>query len=273
MWNSEVMVAMAPGASVPRVHGNAVRQAPVFEVNVNPDGVESSTTTPTAVEGPTLTTTVVKVMSVPAVTEPGLAVLLTCTSAEGAMGVVSVAVSSPGVGSVVPTGGVAVAVLARVPMASCATVPVAMKVADAPAGRSTVVAMAPEPLVSPQTPPSEALHVHVTPVSTAGKVSLTEAPVTVPGPALTTVIVYVSVSPAITLSTPSVFVTDRSAIRFAVTVTLPESLPGLGSGSLPAVLVAVLVKPPGCSTSAVIESDADCEAVMSPAVHTPLAAS
>src|SRR5262249_22307973 len=118
MWNSEVMVAMAPGASVPRVHGNAVVHAPVFEVNVSPVRVGSSTTTPAAVDGPTLLTTVVNVMSVPAVADPELAVLLTCTSAAGVMAVVSVAVSSPGVGSVVPAGGVTVAPLVRVPTAS-----------------------------------------------------------------------------------------------------------------------------------------------------------
>ncbi len=189
MWKTEVMVAVAPGASVPRGHGNAVRQAPLFEVNVRPVGVGSCTATPTAVEGPTLVTTVVNVMSLPTIAEPELAVLLTCTSAEAAMAVVSVAVSFPGTGSVVPAGGATVAVLARVPMASGATVPVATKVADAPAGRSTVVAMGPEPLAVPQTPPSVALHVHVTPVSTAGNVSLTGAPVTVLGPALATVIV------------------------------------------------------------------------------------
>src|SRR5262245_762665 len=189
MWKTDVMVAVAPGARAPRVHGNAVRQAPLFEVNVSPVGVGSSTTTPTAVDAPTSLATGVNVMSVPAVAEPELVVLPSCTSAEGVMAVVSVAVSSPGVGSVVPAGGVTLALLATVPMASGATVPVAMKVADAPAGRSTVVAMGPEPLAAPQAPPSEALHVHVRPVSTAGNVSLTEAPVTALGPALTTVIV------------------------------------------------------------------------------------
>src|SRR5262249_53697534 len=172
-----------------RVHGNAVRQAPLFEVNVSPVGVGSSTTTPTAVDGPTLLTTVVNVMSVPAVAEPELAVLPSCTSAEGVMAVVSVAVSSPGVGSVVSAGGGALALLARGPMASGAPVPVAMKGAGAPAGPSAVGGVRPGPLAVPHAPPSEALHVHVTPVSTAGNVSLTEAPVTVLGPALTTVIV------------------------------------------------------------------------------------
>src|SRR5262249_59109030 len=127
-------------------------------------------------------------------------------------------------GSVWRAGGVTVAVLVSVPMASGETVPVAMKVADAPAGRSTVVAIGPEPLAAPHTPPSVALHVQVTPVSTAGNESATDAPVTALGPALATVIVYVSVSPTITLSTLSVFVTDRSATPVAVAVTLPEPL-------------------------------------------------
>jgi hypothetical protein len=47
----------------------------------------------------------------------------------------------------------------------------------------------------------------------AGQVSLSDTPCAFDGPALFTVIVYVRVtpSPAVTLVTPSVFVTDRSA--------------------------------------------------------------
>src|SRR5262249_62067878 len=111
MWKTDVMVAVAPGASTPRVHGNAVVQAPLFEVNVSPVGVGSFTTTPTAVDGPMLLTTVVNVMSVPAVAQPELAVLLSWMSAAGVLAGVSVAVSSAGGGSVVVWGGVALGLL------------------------------------------------------------------------------------------------------------------------------------------------------------------
>ena len=49
-----------------------------------------------------------------------------------------------------------------------------------------------------QLPPPAATHVHVTPVSVAGKVSATVAPVTAEGPALEATMVYVTLLPGIT---------------------------------------------------------------------------
>src|SRR5262249_20304714 len=126
---------------------------------------------------------------VPAVTPTG-PLFTTRTSASTSMLVVSVALLLAGTRSVVPACGGTVAVLLSAPVAVAATVPVVVKVADVPAGRLTVVAMLPVPLVAPQLAPVPAgVHVQVTPVSVAGKVSLTAAPVTALGPALATVIV------------------------------------------------------------------------------------
>src|SRR5262249_30899488 len=171
------MIALAPGARLGTVHGKAAH-APVIVPKASPAGGGSVMTTPVAVEGPALLTTIVKVAGLPAVTIAGLPALVTCTSADWLIVVVSVAVSSSGVGSVVRAGAVRLAVWAGVPMAPGERVPGATKVAAAPAGRSTVVAMGPEPLAAPQTPASMALQVHVTAVSTAGNVSATDAPVT-----------------------------------------------------------------------------------------------
>src|SRR5206468_2581775 len=69
--NVVVMTACWPGARVPRLHGNAVVQAPALETNVRPAGAGSSTWTPVAVSGPRLATVRVAVMSVPAVATAG----------------------------------------------------------------------------------------------------------------------------------------------------------------------------------------------------------
>ena len=86
-------------------------------------------------------------------------------------------------------GGVTVAVLLSVPSAAGFTVPVAVNDDEAPAGRSAVVAMGPLPLVAPHSAPTSAVQVQVTPVSSGGKVSATDAPTTSLGPALKTVMV------------------------------------------------------------------------------------
>ena len=67
-----------------------------------------------------------------------------------------------------------------------------------------------------QLPPPAATHVQVTPVSVAGKVSATVAPVTAEGPALEATMVYVTLLPGITVVTPSVFVIERSAVGLRV---------------------------------------------------------
>src|SRR5262245_17391603 len=158
-----VIVALAPGARVGMVQGNAV-QAPVMVPKASPVGGGSLMTTSVAVEGPALLATIVNVIGLPAVTLPGLPLLMAWQSADGLIVVSSVALSSRGLGSIVPAGGVTVAVLPREPVASGANVPVAVNVADPPAGRSTVVAIGPLPLVTAQLPPALALQVQVTPV-------------------------------------------------------------------------------------------------------------
>ena len=75
-----------------------------------------------------------------------------------------------------------------------------------------------------------------------GQVSDRDTAVELPGPALLTVIVYVRTtpSPAVTLVTPSVFVTDRSAWFATVVVAVAELFPVMLS--LGDVTVAVFVK-------------------------------
>ena len=81
-----------------------------------------------------------------------------------------------------------------------------------PAGIVTVLLILPLPLaVNPEAPPV-CVAVKVTPVKMAGKLSLTTAPVTLPGPPLVTTIVQVTDVPAFTVVTPSVTVTLRSAV-------------------------------------------------------------
>src|SRR6186713_735283 len=95
---------------------------------------------------------------------------------------VSVSVSLTPVG--VPPGGVTVAVLTREPVAEGLTRTVKVKVMVAPAGRLTVVARAPVPLLGPLTvpPPVLAVAVQVALLTPAGSGSDTVAPVTALGP-------------------------------------------------------------------------------------------
>jgi hypothetical protein len=108
-----------------------------------------------------------------------------------------------------------------------------------PDGRFTVSAMLPLP-EAVHVPPPAPTQVHVQ-VSLAGKVSATVAPVTLLGPALLAVIVYVTLPPAVALVTPSVLVIERSALAVTVSVSVAELLPGVGS-----------VVPPGATTVAVL---------------------
>src|SRR5947208_1965990 len=67
------------------------------------------------------------------------------------------------------------------------------------------------------------------------------------GPALLTVIVYVRVipSPAVTVVTPSDFVTDRSELVLTVTVLLDVLLPASPSGVLLLTPTVFVCGPPG----------------------------
>ena len=93
----------------------------------------------------------------------------------------SVAVLLPGVGSVTVPGSVMVAVLEIVPVAEAMTVAVIVKVAVPPGANVTAADMLPLPDAG-QLEPALAEHVHVAPLSEAGIVSPTVAPVTVDGP-------------------------------------------------------------------------------------------
>src|SRR5262245_14649616 len=102
---------------------------------------------------------------------------------------VSASVLLAELGSEAPAPGATVAVLTRTPTASGATAADAVKVAVAPRGRLMVSLMEPLPAGALQLPPSDAAHVHVTPVSAAGKTSVTVAPIASLGPLLVTTIV------------------------------------------------------------------------------------
>src|SRR6267378_8190713 len=113
-------------------------------------------------------------------------------SAVGVMTVLlSVALLLPA-GSFTPAGAVTVAVFVIVPVP--VTVAVAVNVAVPPLSRLTLALRFPLPLAG-QLDPADAAHVHVTPLSCAGKLSVTVAPTTALGPALLATIVYVSVPP------------------------------------------------------------------------------
>src|SRR5438132_1489028 len=83
----------------------------------------------------------------------------------------------------------------------------------------------------------------VEPVVFAGIVSLTTTPAgTVDGPLLVSVIVYVVEVPAVTLVTPSLFVSHRSADLFSPSASVSRSFPGVGSLTGLLSMVAVLVR-------------------------------
>ena len=94
----------------------------------------------------------------------------------------------PGVGSVLPPGSAMLAVLASDPVALAEIVPVTVNVAVPPLNRVTDALMEPAPDAG-HDEPADAVHVHVTPLSAAGIVSVTVAAVIVDGPALEATIV------------------------------------------------------------------------------------
>jgi len=63
----DVIIAVAPEASVPRLQGNAVIHVPLFETNRRPAGVGSLTETACAGDGPLFMTVMVKVAFCPAI--------------------------------------------------------------------------------------------------------------------------------------------------------------------------------------------------------------
>src|SRR5262245_47453861 len=179
------MVRLCPAGRSPRLQGHPRPPPPALGTKPSPGVVGSSTTTLVAVDGPSFVTSIVKATFVPAVAMAGPD-FATTRSAAATTVVVSEPVSLPGTASLVPAGGATVAVFVSVPVASGDTVPVAVKVTEPPAGRSTVVAMLPDPLAA-QLDRGAGLQVQVTLPGTRGKASVTAAPVTSLGPALVTV--------------------------------------------------------------------------------------
>jgi hypothetical protein len=54
-----VIVRVAAGGNVPRLHGKAVVQSPAFDTKVRPGGVGSVSVTPAASDGPAFVTVIV----------------------------------------------------------------------------------------------------------------------------------------------------------------------------------------------------------------------
>ena len=147
-------------------------------------GRVSSTSTPVAVLGPELATTISYWMALPGTTGEVLVVLVIDRSPCGSRVSSSVALLAVMPGSLTPAGALTVAVFDSVPVAAGSTSQVARKVTDWPASRSTVVEMSPTPLAASQVPVPPQLQVQ--PESSAGKVSATGAFETPKGPALLT---------------------------------------------------------------------------------------
>ena len=103
------------------------------------------------------------------------------------------------------------------PLAADEIVAGTVNVAVPPATRFTVAAMLPVPEAG-HVDPDDATHVQVPKVTFAGAVSVTVAPMTPPGPALDTTMVYVVEPPAVTAATPFDFVTARSDVHVVVGV-------------------------------------------------------
>src|SRR5262249_50254210 len=164
------MVREALGAIVPSAHGKDVMQSPLLDTKVRPGGVGSVSSTSFAADGPALLTTMVYDTVCPGSTLAG-PLFVTARFAEAGRSDGSVASSFVGSGSTVPSGARTLAGFVTVPVASACTVAVAMNVAAPPAGRSTVVVIAPVPLGAPQLPPGVGVHDQLAPVSGGGNVS------------------------------------------------------------------------------------------------------
>src|SRR5205085_6356862 len=72
----DVIVAVWPALSVPRLHGYAVAQAPLFEMKARPVGVVSLTATLVAGDGPAFVTATVYVMFCPVFADAGPVLLI-----------------------------------------------------------------------------------------------------------------------------------------------------------------------------------------------------
>ena len=162
--------------------------AHVHVTPLNDTGIVSVTVAADTADGPALLATTVYVTDVPgtSVNEPSVFVI--DRSAVGFNVSESVAELFPGVGSVEPPGNAIVAVLESDPVALDEIVPVTVNVAVPLGSNVTKALIEPEPDAG-HDDPADAVHVHVTPLSDAGIVSATVAPVIVDGPAFEAMIV------------------------------------------------------------------------------------
>jgi hypothetical protein len=211
---------------------------------LNAAGIVSVTVAAVTADGPALLATIVYVTDVPGTSVATPSVLVITRSAVGTSVSVSVAELLAGVGSVAPPGRAMLAVFASDPVAVDEIVPVTVNVAVPLDNRVTEALIEPEPEAG-HVDPDDAAHVHVTPVSEAGIVSVTVAAVMVEGPALEATIVYVTDEPGTAVVAPSVLVTTRSAVGVNESVSVAELLPEAGSVMpAPTETVAVLVSEP-----------------------------
>jgi hypothetical protein len=233
--------------------------APVTPVRLQlpdaaPEGSGADTVAPTALEGPLLLTTMVYVDVPPAVTVGIPSVVVMDRSAACTIVFVSPALLLAGVASVTLAGAVTVAVWARDPVAAESTVKVIENVTDPPDPTLTVVLRAPVPLEGPETllTPVTPVRLQLPDAAPEGSGADAVAPTALEGPLLLTTMVYVDVPPAVTVSTPSVVVMDRSAACTIVSVSLALLLAGAVSVSpAGAVTVAVWAREPVAAESTV----------------------
>jgi hypothetical protein len=153
------------------------------------------------------------------------------------------------------------------PVAADETATTTVYVTVAPVAMVAVVESGIAPEADPQLAPAVATHVQEPDVVPAGSGSVTGASTAVDGPALPTTTLYVVLCPGTIDATPSVFVIDRSAVGFNVSVSELELLAGVGSltpagtpidavltrvpvavATMVAVMVNVAVAPTGRST-------------------------
>src|SRR5262249_16890407 len=111
-----------------------------------------------------------------------------------------------------------------------------------PTGTLIDALMLPLPVGALHVPPPAPLHDHVALDSAAGSVSITVAPTALLGPALVTVIVYVTVDPGTAVVTTLVLEIPRSVTGAAIdVVAIAVLLPAAGSGVDALDAVAVLM--------------------------------
>ena len=178
-------------AIVPEPEAAHDEPAEATHVQVTPvrvAGGVSVTVAPTMVDGPGFDATIVYEIAVPATDDIAPSVFVIDRSAVGVNGFMSLAELSDTSVSVTPDGTDTPAVFVSVPVAEGSIVPLTVNVAVPPTGRSTVVAMSPEPAASLHVAPPASRQVQVTAERSAGIVSSTAAPATFDGPSLPTTI-------------------------------------------------------------------------------------